>query len=88
MLCKVLLSQQPDRYKKAQAFIAVQNLQPDAVAQIVSKAVVQGVLADAQEKEPGEARTSITECFKATLQLHVLCTFVSGGVPVEGAAPR
>ena len=61
MLCKVLLSQQPDRYKKAQAFIGVQNLPPEAVAQIVSAAVVQGLLADGQEKEPGETGPPLQE---------------------------
>lgn len=53
VLCKVLLSQQPERYKKAQAFISIQGLQPDTVAQLVSTAVVQGLLAATQEPEPG-----------------------------------
>lgn len=54
VLCKVLLSQQPERYKKAQAFIGVQGLQPDTIAQLVSSAVVQGLLASAQERESGK----------------------------------
>uniref|UniRef100_A0A673HT71 Spatacsin C-terminal domain-containing protein n=1 Tax=Sinocyclocheilus rhinocerous TaxID=307959 RepID=A0A673HT71_9TELE len=51
---KVLLSQQVDRYKRAQAFISVQGLQPDAVARLVSTAVLEGLLASAQEGETGE----------------------------------
>ncbi|XP_035250869.1 spatacsin isoform X1 [Anguilla anguilla] len=74
VLCKVLLSQQPDRYKKAQAFIAVQNLRPEAVAEIVSKAVVQGLLADAQDKEPaGKQIYCPSDGREAFLQLAKLC---------------
>ncbi|XP_061077139.1 spatacsin isoform X2 [Conger conger] len=73
VLCKVLLSQQPDRYKKAQAFIAIQNLPPDAVAQIVSRAVVQGLLADGQEKEPGKPIYCPSDGREAFLQLAKLC---------------
>uniref|UniRef100_A0A8C1QBU0 SPG11 vesicle trafficking associated, spatacsin n=1 Tax=Cyprinus carpio TaxID=7962 RepID=A0A8C1QBU0_CYPCA len=54
VLRKVLLSQQVDRYKRAQAFISVQGLQPDAVARLVSTAVLEGLLASAQEGETGE----------------------------------
>lgn len=54
MLCKVLLSQQPDRCKKAQAFIAVQGLGAEVVAELVSKAVIQGLLAS-EEVASGEA---------------------------------
>lgn len=54
VLRKVLLSQQADRYKRAQAFISVQGLQPDAVARLVSTAVLEGLLASAQEGETGE----------------------------------
>ncbi|KAJ8344407.1 hypothetical protein SKAU_G00317360 [Synaphobranchus kaupii] len=74
VLCKVLLSQQPDRYKKAQAFISVQNLQPETVAQILSKAVVQGLLADAQDKEPaGKQIYCPSDGREAFLQLAKLC---------------
>ncbi|XP_036390743.1 spatacsin [Megalops cyprinoides] len=74
VLCKVLLSQQPDRYKKAQAFIAVQSLQPEAVAELVSRAVVQGLLADSQEKEPaGRQIYCPGDGREAFLQLAKLC---------------
>jgi spatacsin len=57
----VLLSQQPERYKKAQAFISVQGLQPDTVAQLVSTAVVQGLLASAQDGETGERNDGLID---------------------------
>ncbi|KAJ8249250.1 hypothetical protein GJAV_G00232780 [Gymnothorax javanicus] len=73
VLCKVLLSQQPERYKKAQAFIAVQNLQPDVVAEIISRAVVQGLLAEPQDKESGKQIYCPSEGREAFLQLAKLC---------------
>ncbi|XP_055048044.2 spatacsin isoform X1 [Misgurnus anguillicaudatus] len=54
VLCKVLLSQQSDRCKRAQAFISVQGLQPDAVARLISSAVVEGLLGSSQEGETGD----------------------------------
>uniref|UniRef100_A0A6Q2ZLW4 Spatacsin C-terminal domain-containing protein n=1 Tax=Esox lucius TaxID=8010 RepID=A0A6Q2ZLW4_ESOLU len=69
VLCKVLLSQQPERYKKALAFISVQGLQPDTVAQLVSTAVLQGLLLSTQEKlifSPDDGKESF-------LQLAKLC---------------
>ncbi|CAB1323584.1 unnamed protein product [Coregonus sp. 'balchen'] len=74
VLCKVLLSQQPERYKKAQAFISVQGLQPDTVAQLVSTAVVQGLLASAQDRETAEKQMfSPAEGRESFLQLAKLC---------------
>uniref|UniRef100_A0A8C8JD16 Spatacsin C-terminal domain-containing protein n=1 Tax=Oncorhynchus tshawytscha TaxID=74940 RepID=A0A8C8JD16_ONCTS len=74
VLCKVLLSQQPERYKKAQAFISVQGLQPDTVAQLVSTAVVQGLLASAQDGETAEKQMfSPEEGRESFLQLAKLC---------------
>uniref|UniRef100_A0A8C9SK06 SPG11 vesicle trafficking associated, spatacsin n=1 Tax=Scleropages formosus TaxID=113540 RepID=A0A8C9SK06_SCLFO len=70
VLCKVLLSQQPDRYKKAQAFIAVQGLAPDAVAETVSRAVVEGLMA-AQER--GKQIFSLADGREAFLHLARLC---------------
>ncbi|XP_072554574.1 spatacsin isoform X1 [Paramormyrops kingsleyae] len=73
VLCKVLLSQQPDRYKKAQAFIAVQSLGAEVVAELVSKAVIQGLLAS-EEVGSGEKQIySPTEGREAFLQLARLC---------------
>ncbi|XP_048829392.1 spatacsin isoform X2 [Brienomyrus brachyistius] len=73
VLCKVLLSQQPDRYKKAQAFIAVQGLGAEVVAELVSKAVIQGLLAS-EDVGSGEKQIySPNEGREAFLQLARLC---------------
>uniref|UniRef100_A0AAR2JPR6 SPG11 vesicle trafficking associated, spatacsin n=1 Tax=Pygocentrus nattereri TaxID=42514 RepID=A0AAR2JPR6_PYGNA len=66
VLQKVLLSHQPERYKKAQAFISVQGLQPDTIAQLISSTVLDGLLASSQEGETGNCRESF-------LQLAKLC---------------
>ena len=70
VLKKVLLSHQSDRYKKAQAFISVQGLEPDAVARLVSSAVLEGLLASAQDGEPGE--TSHTSSSSEVYRSHVI----------------
>lgn len=44
MLEQLLLSEQPERFRKAQAFIRAQDLSPDCVAELVSAAVVRGLL--------------------------------------------
>lgn len=53
LLRTILSSQQPDRCKKAQAFIATQGLEPEAVADLVAEEVVQELLAWSQ-REGGE----------------------------------
>lgn len=63
MLEKLLLSDQPERFRKAQAFIRSQGLSADAVAELVSSAVVQALLASTQELQPGEIRASAV-CLK------------------------
>lgn len=54
MLEKLLLSEQPERFRKAQAFIRAQGVPADAVAELVSSAVVQALLASTQELQPGQ----------------------------------
>ncbi|KAL0967919.1 hypothetical protein UPYG_G00259670 [Umbra pygmaea] len=74
VLCKVLLSQQPERYKKAEAFISVQGLQPDTVAELVSTAVLQGLLHAGQDRETEEKQIySPEEGRESFLQLAKLC---------------
>ncbi|CAM4733726.1 unnamed protein product [Leuciscus chuanchicus] len=74
VLKKVLLSHQSDRYKKAQAFISVQGLEPDAVARLVSSAVLEGLLASAQDGEPGQRLMfGPADGKEAFLQLAKLC---------------
>ena len=55
MLEKLLLSEQPERFRKSQAFIRAQGLCAEAVAELVSSAVVQALLASTQELQPGES---------------------------------
>lgn len=54
MLEMLLLSDQPERFRKATAFIKAQGLSADSVAKLVSSAVVQALLASTQELQPGE----------------------------------
>ncbi|KAJ7998352.1 hypothetical protein DPEC_G00221810 [Dallia pectoralis] len=74
VLCKVLLSQQPERYKKAVAFISVQGLQPDTVAQLVSTAVLQGLVHSTQDEKTAEKQIFSPGSGKDSfLQLAKLC---------------
>ncbi|XP_036432249.1 LOW QUALITY PROTEIN: spatacsin [Colossoma macropomum] len=74
VLRKVLLSHQPERYKKAQAFISVQGFKPDTVAQLISSTVLDGLLASSQEGETAERCIySPSEGREAFLQLAKLC---------------
>lgn len=71
VLEKLLLSDQPERFRKARAFIRAQGLSADTVAELVSSAVVHAQLASAQDLQPGEnLRTE---------------TLVSGSVPVSSS---
>ncbi|KAM3870218.1 spatacsin [Diretmus argenteus] len=74
VLEKVLLSDQPERYRKAQAFIRAQGLSPDTVAQLVSTAVVQALLASTQEPQPAERQVfRPSEGRDSLVQLVKLC---------------
>ncbi|XP_072528335.1 spatacsin isoform X2 [Salminus brasiliensis] len=73
VLRKVLFSQQPERYKKAQAFISVQGLQPDTVAQLISSTVLDGLLASSQDETAERHIYSPSEGREAFLQLAKLC---------------
>lgn len=57
VLEKLLVSEQPERFRKAQAFIKAQGLPAESVADLVSTAVVQALLASTQELQPGERGT-------------------------------
>ncbi|XP_014827914.1 PREDICTED: spatacsin isoform X1 [Poecilia mexicana] len=54
VLEKLLLLVQPDRFRMAKTFIKTQGLSADSVAELVSNAVVQGLLAATQELQSGE----------------------------------
>uniref|UniRef100_UPI003AAE11C8 spatacsin-like n=1 Tax=Centroberyx gerrardi TaxID=166262 RepID=UPI003AAE11C8 len=72
VLEKLLQSEQPERFRKAQAFIRAQALPADAVAQLLSSAVVQALLASSQEPppadrqvfRPAEGRDSLVQLIK------------------------
>lgn len=67
VLEKLLLSDQPERFRKAQAFVKAQGLSADTVAELVSSAVVQALLAPTQELQPGETRTAAVCTFSVLL---------------------
>lgn len=55
ILEKLLLSEQPERFRKAQTFIRAQGLSSDSVAELVSSAVFQALTLSNQELQPGES---------------------------------
>uniref|UniRef100_A0A1A8HQQ7 Spastic paraplegia 11 n=3 Tax=Nothobranchius kuhntae TaxID=321403 RepID=A0A1A8HQQ7_NOTKU len=54
VLEKLLLLEQPDRFRKAQTFIQARGLSSEAVAKLVSTSVVRALSASTQELQPGE----------------------------------
>ncbi|XP_056272671.1 spatacsin isoform X1 [Pseudoliparis swirei] len=69
---KLLLSEQPERFRKARAFVRAQGLGADAVAQLVAGAVVRALLAgsahelqpERQVFRPSEGRDSLVQLVK------------------------
>ncbi|XP_015273982.1 PREDICTED: spatacsin [Gekko japonicus] len=73
LLRAILSSQQPDRCKKAQAFITTQGLEPEAVAELVAEEVVRELLAPAQGEGGQNSVLNPAEETQAFLQLAKLC---------------
>ncbi|XP_071396298.1 spatacsin [Centroberyx affinis] len=73
VLEKLLQSEQPERFRKAQAFIRAQALPADAVAQLLSSAVVQALLASSQEPPPDRQVFRPAEGRDSLVQLIKLC---------------
>ncbi|XP_059190874.1 spatacsin [Centropristis striata] len=73
VLEKLLLSEQPERFRKAQAFIKAQGLSADTVAELVSSAVVQALLASTQELQPERQVYRPSEGRDSLVQLIKLC---------------
>ncbi|XP_069570605.1 spatacsin [Brachyistius frenatus] len=74
VLEKLLLSEQPERFRNAQAFIRAQSLSADAVAELVSSTVVQALLASTQELQPVEKQVfRPSEGRDSLMQLIKLC---------------
>uniref|UniRef100_A0A665VWI5 Spatacsin C-terminal domain-containing protein n=1 Tax=Echeneis naucrates TaxID=173247 RepID=A0A665VWI5_ECHNA len=72
----MLLSDQPERFRKAQVFIKAQGLSADSVAQLVSSAVVQALLAPVQDLQAGEDKRQVfrpSEGRDSLIQLIKLC---------------
>ncbi|KFW00287.1 Spatacsin [Fulmarus glacialis] len=72
VLRAILSSHQPDRCRKAQAFITTQGLQPETVAELVAEEIMQELLASSEGKGQKHVLNPAAEC-QAFLQLAKLC---------------
>ncbi|XP_029992662.1 spatacsin [Sphaeramia orbicularis] len=73
ILEKLLLSDQPERFRKAQALIKAQGLSADTVSELISSAVVQALLASTQELQPERQVYRPSEGRDTLMQLIKLC---------------
>ncbi|KAL8197370.1 UNVERIFIED_CONTAM: Spatacsin [Gekko kuhli] len=73
LLRAILSSQQPDRCKKAQAFITTQGLEPETVAELVAEEVVRELLAPTQGEGGQNPVLNPAEESQSFLQLAKLC---------------
>uniref|UniRef100_A0A3Q3AA47 SPG11 vesicle trafficking associated, spatacsin n=1 Tax=Kryptolebias marmoratus TaxID=37003 RepID=A0A3Q3AA47_KRYMA len=74
VLEKLLLLEQPDRFRKAQTFIRAQSLSAESVAELLSSAVVQALLTSNQEIQSGEKQVfRPSEGQDSLVQLIKLC---------------
>ncbi|XP_009978070.1 PREDICTED: spatacsin, partial [Tauraco erythrolophus] len=72
VLRAILSCQQPDRCRRAQAFISTQGLQPETVAELVAEEIVQELLVSAEGKGQKHVLNPAAES-QAFLQLAKLC---------------
>ncbi|XP_045628292.1 spatacsin isoform X2 [Ursus americanus] len=72
MLRAILASQQPDRCKRAQAFISTQGLEPDTVAELVAEEVTRELLTPSEGTGQKQMFTPAEES-QTFLQLTTLC---------------
>ncbi|POI28481.1 hypothetical protein CIB84_007767, partial [Bambusicola thoracicus] len=72
VLRAILSSQQAERCRRAQAFISTQGLQPETVAELVAREVVQELLASSEGKGQKQVSNPAAES-QAFLQLAKLC---------------
>ncbi|XP_068595308.1 spatacsin [Brachionichthys hirsutus] len=73
VLEKLLRSEVPERFRKAQAFIRAQGLSADSVAELVTSAVVQTLLASNQELQPERQMFRLSEGRDSLVQLIKIC---------------
>ncbi|KAM6351543.1 spatacsin isoform 5-T6 [Alca torda] len=72
VLRAILSSRQPDRGRKAQAFITTQGLRPETVAELVAEEIMQELLASSEGKGQKQVLNPAAES-QAFLQLAKLC---------------
>ncbi|XP_074956957.1 spatacsin [Phalacrocorax aristotelis] len=72
VLRAILSSRQPDRCRRAQAFIATQRLQPETVAELVAEEIMQELSASSERKGQKHVLNPAAES-QAFLQLAKLC---------------
>uniref|UniRef100_A0A8B9PSW5 SPG11 vesicle trafficking associated, spatacsin n=1 Tax=Apteryx owenii TaxID=8824 RepID=A0A8B9PSW5_APTOW len=72
VLRAILSSHQPDRCKKAQAFITTQGLQPETVAELAAEEIMQELLVSSEGKGQKQVLNPAVES-QAFLQLAKLC---------------
>uniref|UniRef100_A0A8C4URQ5 SPG11 vesicle trafficking associated, spatacsin n=1 Tax=Falco tinnunculus TaxID=100819 RepID=A0A8C4URQ5_FALTI len=72
VLRAILSSHQPDRCRKAQAFMTTQGLQPETVAELVAEEIMQELLASSEGKGQKQVLNPAAES-QAFLQLAKLC---------------
>ncbi|KAF1489640.1 Spatacsin, partial [Eudyptula minor novaehollandiae] len=73
VLRAILSSHQPDRCRKAQAFITTQDLQPETVAELVAEEIMQELLASSEGKGRQKHVLNPAAESRAFLQLAKLC---------------
>ncbi|XP_070619126.1 spatacsin isoform X2 [Erythrolamprus reginae] len=69
LLRAILSSQQPDWYKKAQAFITNQGLEPGAVAEMVAEEITRELLAPSEGRGTVELLILAHNCFSLTCHM-------------------
>ncbi|CAL9696536.1 unnamed protein product [Knipowitschia caucasica] len=73
VLQQLLILDQPERFRRAHTFIRAQGLTPEAVAQLVSSALLSSMLSSTQELGPERQVFRPTEGRDSLLQLLKLC---------------
>ncbi|KAJ0069816.1 hypothetical protein NL108_014746, partial [Boleophthalmus pectinirostris] len=73
VLEKLLVCEQPERFRRAQAFIRAQGLSSEEVAQLVSTALVNSLLTSTQELQPERQVFRPSEGRDSLMQLLKLC---------------
>lgn len=84
MLRTILASQQPDRCKRAQAFISTQGLEPDTVAELVAEEVTRELLTPSERAGTlPSSLASLSDHIRTfpALRIWMLCSYASCMLP-------